>query len=116
MAKIQTYVGITMAKAEIMLLMLKKQLDKIDQDAILFDEDENLQAGMRIRSRLRKLQKMTTLMIKDTLETSNSIKTKRGYKPFSYYYNKYKEDGSWDKKYVKKNKTKKLQDPQKNNS
>jgi hypothetical protein len=103
-------VGITMAKAEIMLLMLKKHLDKIDRDTILFDENENLQAGMRIRSRLRKLQKMTSLMIKDTLDTSKGIKEKRGYKPYSYYYNKYKENGSWDK-YAKKDKTKKLQDP-----
>lgn len=97
-----------MAKAELMLIMMKKHLDKIDQDAIKFDEKENLEAGMRIRSRLKKLKKMADGMIHDTLETTREIKTKRGHKPYKEYYKKYKETGKWENSYAKRNKTEEL--------
>lgn len=84
------------------------QLEKIKSDCAKFDEKENLEAGIRIRTRLRKVKKKIDFMIKETLKTTDMIKEKRGIKPFSSYYQQYKSDGRWSKKYVKKSQVKKL--------
>ena len=105
-----------MAKATIMLAMIRKKTEELEKDCVKFDEKENLHAGMRIRGRLKKIRKMINNMIADTLETSNTIKKKRGYKPPSYYWAKYKADGRMEKwkKNAKKTKVKKFQNPQEN--
>lgn len=97
-----------MAKSVIMLAVLKEKLDTIEQDCVKFDDKENLEAGMRIRSKLKKVKKMIDKMITDTLATSKEIKVKRGKKPYSYYYRKYKQEGrleEYKERYAKKNQT-----------
>ena len=102
-----------MAKSVIMLAVLKEKLDDIEKDCTKFDDKENLQAGMRVRKKLKKVRSMIDNMIKDTMDTSRTIQAKRGYKHPSYYWKKYKKDGR-EKIYrerernAKKNKTKKL--------
>ena len=54
---------------------------------------ENLEAGMRLRRNLKKIRSMIENMIKDTMRTSRHIQIKRGYKPRSYYYDRYEKDG-----------------------
>lgn len=82
-----------MAKSVIMLAVLKDKLDDIEKDCIKFDDKENLQAGMRIRKKLKKVRKMVNNMITDTLGTSKEIQVKRGYKPHNYYWDQYHKDG-----------------------
>lgn len=105
-----------MAKSVIMLAVLKEKIDAIEKDCLKFDEKENLEAGMRIRGKLKKLKRMINKMIADTLETSKEIREKRGKKPHSYYYSKYKKDGRMDKyretQNAKKNPTEKLSNTQ----
>lgn len=85
------------------------QLEMVEIDCNKFDCKENLEAGVRIRARLKKVKKKIDKMISETQCTSKAIKEKRGVKPFSKYYEEYKETGRWQK-YAKKHKTNKLQD------
>ena len=91
-----------MAKSVIMLAVLKEKLSKIEDDCEKFDEKENLEAGIRIRSKLKKVKKMIDKMISDTLLTSKEIREKRGNKTFSHYYKQYKQSGRLDE-YREKN-------------
>lgn len=94
-----------MAKSVIMLAVLKEKLSAIETDCLKFDEKENLEAGLRVRAKLRKLRKMIDKMIADTLETSKEIQKKRGHKPYSHYWKKYKEEGrtkKWSSRNAKK--------------
>ena len=62
-----------------MLAMLKQILNspQMEKDCISFDEKDNLNGGMRIRRRLKKITNMSRAMYKDVLAKDIELKKKR---------------------------------------
>lgn len=101
-----------MAKATIMYAMIMDQLSRIEKDCVKFDEKQNVQAGIRVRTRLRKVRKKIKLMIDDMQETSHNITHSRGKLTTRDYYHILKKQGYWKKYNAKKRKDKELQESQ----
>lgn len=90
-----------MAKAVIMLAMIRKKIEEAEEDCVKFDIKENLLAGRRVRIRLRKTNKMIKKMILDLLQTSEEINKARGNILPKEHWKKYREDGraaKWNEK------------------
>ena len=76
--------------------------------------DDNIEAGIRVRVRLRKLKRKIDAMIHKTLKMSDDIKRSRGKKTSADYWAEWKRDGRAKKYIAERNERKMLRKEKEN--